>query len=44
LAQIAPEVYNTLLRLNEVVKKREIIQANNSLDAMEKTEKVSCYF
>lgn len=31
----------TLLRLNEIVKKREIIQADPTLDAMEKTEKVN---
>ena len=41
LGQIAPEVQGTLLRLNEIVKKREIIQADPTLDAMEKTEKVS---
>lgn len=40
LGQIAPEVQGTLLRLNEIVKKREIIQADVTLDAMEKTEKV----
>lgn len=40
LGQIAPEVQSTLLRLNEIVKQREIIQASPTLDAMEKTEKV----
>lgn len=40
LGQVAPEVQVQLLRLNEIVKKREIIQANQTLDAMEKTEKV----
>jgi E3 ubiquitin-protein ligase TRIP12 len=40
LGQVAPEVQNTLLRLNEIVKKREIIQSDPTLDAMEKTEKV----
>jgi E3 ubiquitin-protein ligase TRIP12 len=41
LSQVAPEVYNTLLHLNEIVKRREIIQADPTLDAMEKTEKVN---
>jgi E3 ubiquitin-protein ligase TRIP12 len=40
LGQVAPEVHGTLLRLYEIVKQREIIQADSSLDAMEKTEKV----
>jgi E3 ubiquitin-protein ligase TRIP12 len=40
LGQVAPEVQGTLLRLNEIVKQREIIQADPTLDAMEKTEKV----
>lgn len=43
LGQIAPEVQGTLLRLNEIVKKREIVQADATLDAMEKTEKVSMH-
>lgn len=40
LQQVAPEVQATLLRLNEIVKQRDAIQASTSLDAMEKTEKV----
>lgn len=40
LGQVAPEVQGTLLRLNEIVKQREMIQADPTLDAMEKTEKV----
>ncbi|CRK99378.1 CLUMA_CG012674, isoform A [Clunio marinus] len=40
LGQIAPEVQGTLLRLNEIVKQREIIQSDPTLDAMEKTEKI----
>lgn len=40
LGQVAPEVQGTLLRLNETVKQREIIQVDPTLDAMEKTEKV----
>ncbi|XP_070496016.1 E3 ubiquitin-protein ligase TRIP12 isoform X2 [Chironomus tepperi] len=40
LNQVAPEVQGTLLRLNEIVKKREIIQTDPTLDAMEKTEKI----
>jgi len=40
LNQVAPEVQGTLLRLNEIVKKREIIQSDPTLDVMEKTEKV----
>jgi E3 ubiquitin-protein ligase TRIP12 len=41
LGEVAPEVQSTLLRLNEIVKQREIIQADPTLDAMEKTEKVN---
>lgn len=40
LGQIAPEVQGTLLRLHEIVKKRDQIQADPTIDAMEKTEKV----
>lgn len=40
LDQVAPEVQGTLLRLNEIVKQRDLIQADPSLDAMEKTEKI----
>lgn len=40
LDQVAPEVQVTLLRLNEIVKQRDLIQADPSQDAMEKTEKI----
>ncbi|XP_052567078.1 E3 ubiquitin-protein ligase TRIP12 [Culex pipiens pallens] len=40
LDQVAPEVQVTLLRLNEIVKQRDLIQADAGLDAMEKTEKI----
>ncbi|XP_062699654.1 E3 ubiquitin-protein ligase TRIP12 [Aedes albopictus] len=40
LDQVAPEVQVTLLRLNEIVKQRDLIQADLTLDAMEKTEKI----
>uniref|UniRef100_A0A182NQL1 E3 ubiquitin-protein ligase n=1 Tax=Anopheles dirus TaxID=7168 RepID=A0A182NQL1_9DIPT len=40
LGQIAPEVQGTLLRLNEIVKQRDHIQADPTLNAMEKTEKI----
>uniref|UniRef100_A0A182S9X7 E3 ubiquitin-protein ligase n=1 Tax=Anopheles maculatus TaxID=74869 RepID=A0A182S9X7_9DIPT len=40
LGQIAPEVQSTLLRLNEIVKQRDQIQADPNLNAMEKTEKI----
>uniref|UniRef100_A0A182YBF0 E3 ubiquitin-protein ligase n=1 Tax=Anopheles stephensi TaxID=30069 RepID=A0A182YBF0_ANOST len=40
LGQIAPEVQNTLLRLNEIVKQRDQIQADPNLNAMEKTERI----
>ena len=40
LGQVAPEVQGTLLRLNEIVKQRDLIQSDPTLDAMEKTEKV----
>lgn len=43
LGQVAPEVQGTLLRLNEIVKRREIIQSDPTFDAMEKTEKVNFY-
>ena len=39
MGQVAPEVQGTLLRLNEIVKQRDIIQSE-TIDAMEKTEKV----
>lgn len=40
LGYVVPEVQNTLLRLNEIVKKREILQSDPTLDAMEKTERI----
>ncbi|XP_053681255.1 E3 ubiquitin-protein ligase TRIP12 [Anopheles nili] len=40
LGQVAPEVQSTLLRLNEIVKQRDQIQADPALNAMEKTEKI----
>ncbi|XP_055587415.1 E3 ubiquitin-protein ligase TRIP12 [Uranotaenia lowii] len=40
LDQVAPEVQITLLRLNEIVKQRDMIQSDPSMDAMEKTEKI----
>lgn len=40
LDQVAPEVQGTLLRLNEIVKQRDLVQAEPNLDAMEKTEKI----
>ncbi|XP_055645246.1 E3 ubiquitin-protein ligase TRIP12 [Toxorhynchites rutilus septentrionalis] len=40
LDQVAPEVQGTLLRLNEIVKLRELVQSDPNLDAMEKTEKI----
>lgn len=40
LDQVAPEVQGTLLRLNEMVKQRDQVQADPNLDAMEKTEKI----
>lgn len=43
LDQVAPEVQVTLLRLNEIVKQRDLIQADLTLDAMEKTEKVHSF-
>lgn len=44
LGQVAPEVQCTLLRLNEMVKQRDLIQSDPTIDAMDKTEKVSFYF
>ncbi|XP_055539751.1 E3 ubiquitin-protein ligase TRIP12 [Wyeomyia smithii] len=40
LGTVAPEVQGTLLRLNEIVKQRDQVQLDLSLDAMEKTEKI----
>lgn len=44
LGKVAPEVQGSLLRLNEIVKQREIIQVDPMLDAMEKTEKVKTFY
>lgn len=41
LAKVAPEVQNTLVRLQDVIRQREQILADPNIDAMEKTEKVS---
>ncbi|XP_073822012.1 E3 ubiquitin-protein ligase ctrip isoform X5 [Musca autumnalis] len=40
LSRVAPEVQQTLVRLQDVVHQREMILADTSLDAMEKTEKI----
>ncbi|KAG5670792.1 hypothetical protein PVAND_001031 [Polypedilum vanderplanki] len=40
LEKVAPEVHNVLLRLNEIVKQREIIQENSSLNNQEKAAKI----
>ncbi|KAM7362392.1 E3 ubiquitin-protein ligase ctrip isoform 3-T5 [Cochliomyia hominivorax] len=40
LSRVAPEVQSTLVRLQDVVHQREMILADTSLDAMEKTEKI----
>lgn len=44
LAEIAPEVQATLLRLQDIVIKRDAIQSDTTLDVIEKTEKVSFFF
>lgn len=41
LAYVVPEVQSTLLRLQEVVRQRDMIQMDPNLDAMKKTEKVT---
>lgn len=43
LMRVAPEVQNTLVRLQDVVRHREYILADPNIDAMEKTEKVTLY-
>uniref|UniRef100_A0A1B0C8C6 E3 ubiquitin-protein ligase n=2 Tax=Lutzomyia longipalpis TaxID=7200 RepID=A0A1B0C8C6_LUTLO len=43
LAQIAPEVQTTLVRLQEIVRQRDLILQSTSFDAMEKTEKSKCF-
>ncbi|XP_004537340.1 uncharacterized protein LOC101452566 isoform X2 [Ceratitis capitata] len=40
LAWVAPEVQSTLVRLQDVVHERELILADQNIDAMEKTEKI----
>ncbi|XP_013111549.2 E3 ubiquitin-protein ligase TRIP12 isoform X2 [Stomoxys calcitrans] len=40
LSRVAPEVQQTLARLQDVVHQRDMILADTSLDAMEKTEKI----
>lgn len=40
LAQVVPEVQATLIRLQDIVRQRDNIQNDSSLDVMEKTEKV----
>lgn len=40
LMRVAPEVQNTLVRLQDVVRQREYILSDPNIDAMEKTEKV----
>lgn len=44
LSRVAPEVQQTLVRLQDVVHQREMILADSGLDAMEKTEKVILSF
>lgn len=41
MARVAPEVQATLTRLHEIVKQRDAIQQDPSLDVIEKTEQVS---
>lgn len=43
LAEIAPEVQATLLRLQDIVIKRDAIQSDTTFDVIEKTEKVSFF-
>ncbi|XP_026839982.1 E3 ubiquitin-protein ligase TRIP12 isoform X2 [Drosophila persimilis] len=40
LMRVAPEVQNTLVRLQDVVRQREYLLSDPNLDAMEKTEKI----
>ncbi|XP_068152021.1 LOW QUALITY PROTEIN: E3 ubiquitin-protein ligase TRIP12 [Drosophila tropicalis] len=40
LSRVAPEVQNTLVRLQDVVRQREYIFTDPNIDAMEKTEKI----
>lgn len=41
LAKVAPEVQATLIRLHELVKIRDALQRDDTLDVIEKTEKVN---
>lgn len=41
LAKVAPEVQSTLIRLHELVKRRDAIQRDEILDVIEKTEQVN---
>ena len=41
LSRVTPEVQSTLVRLQELVRQRNTIQTDSSLDAMEKTDKVN---
>lgn len=44
LAYVAPEVQSTLVRLYELVKQRDSIQQDATLDVIEKNEQVRfCY-
>ncbi|XP_016997489.2 E3 ubiquitin-protein ligase TRIP12 isoform X7 [Drosophila takahashii] len=40
LMRVAPEVQNTLVRLQDLVRQREYILTDPNIDAMEKTEKI----
>ncbi|XP_039232178.1 E3 ubiquitin-protein ligase TRIP12 isoform X2 [Drosophila yakuba] len=40
LMRVAPEVQNTLVRLQDLVRQREFILSDPNIDAMEKTEKI----
>ncbi|XP_052848880.1 E3 ubiquitin-protein ligase TRIP12 isoform X10 [Drosophila gunungcola] len=40
LMRVAPEVQNTLVRLQDMVRQREYILSDPNIDAMEKTEKI----
>nr|NP_001189175.2 circadian trip, isoform J [Drosophila melanogaster]ADV37267.2 circadian trip, isoform J [Drosophila melanogaster] len=40
LMRVAPEVQNTLVRLQDLVRQREYILSDPNIDAMEKTEKI----
>ncbi|XP_055377635.1 E3 ubiquitin-protein ligase TRIP12 isoform X2 [Condylostylus longicornis] len=40
LALVAPEVQQTLVRLQDIVRQRDALLSDNTLDAMEKTDKI----